>query len=314
VIELVQKKPPPPPAPTPVTTPPPAPPPPPPTPTPTPPPVKSTPSPVKMDKQPKQTKAQNPDPKPDPGAASNVAPNKNDKNAPRTKTSIKQGGAVKTGNTEGTQAKSQRRDVNKAGVFSVFGTNGRQDRLDTTYNGAGELSGFADAATGRAGQNEDRPGEGLGTPFKDTGRGGTGTAAVGVSGVTTKGRGSGNSGFGTGGLGDRKGVKIVPGGDEESFSGTIDREAIRRVVMANIRAIKACYEKELNRNPDLFGKLVIEWVISEQGRVTSARVKSNELGNARVGDCVRDIIRVARFPEPPTNEEVTVAYPFFFSN
>ncbi len=283
---------------------------------PTPPPqvVKSTPAPVKQEVKTQMVKAQAPEPKQNPGAASNVAPNRNDKQSPRTQTSIKQGGAVKTGPTEGAQAKSQRKDVAKAGVFSVFGGGGRQDRQDTSYSGAGELSGFADAATGRAGQNTNRPGEGLGTPFKDTGQGGTGTAAVGVAGVNTKGRGGGTSGYGTGGLGQRKGVQIVPGGNEESFSGTIDREAIRRAVLANIRAIKSCYERELNRNPDLFGKLVMEWVIGEQGRTLSARVKSSELGNARVGECVRGIIRGIKFPEPPTNEEVTVAYPFFFSN
>lgn len=283
---------------------------------PTPPPqiVKSTPAPEKQEVKQQMVKAQNPVPKQNPGAASNVAPNKSDKQSPRTQTSVKQGGAVKTGPTEGAQAKSQRKDVAKSGVFSVFGGGGRQDKQDTSYSGAGELSGFANAATGRAGQNQDRPGDGLGTPFKDTGRGGTGTAAVGVAGVNTKGRGGGTSGYGTGGLGQRKGVQIVPGGNEESFSGTIDREAIRRAVLANIRAIKSCYERELNRNPDLFGKLVMEWVIGEQGRTMSARVKTSELGNARVGECVRGIIRSIKFPEPPTNEEVTVAYPFFFSN
>lgn len=282
-------------------------------PTPPPPVVKSTPSPTKVEPKPQMTKAQNPTPQQPPGAASNVAPNRNDKKAPRAQTSIKQGGAVKTGQTEGAQAKSQRKDVAKAGVFSVFGGGGRQDRMDTSYSGAGELSGFADAATGRAGQNTNRPGEGLGTQFKDTGAGGTGTAAVGVAGVNTKGRGGGTAGYGTGGLGARTGVQIVPGGNEESFSGTIDREAIRRAVLANIRAIKTCYERELNRNPDLFGKLVMEWVIGEQGRVMQARVKSTEV-KGRVGECVRDIIRGIKFPEPPTNEEVTVAYPFFFSN
>lgn len=283
-------------------------------PTATPPPVKSTPAPVKNDeKKPTQHKAQAP--KTNPGAASNAAPNKNPKDAPKIPTSIKQGGAVKTGDVGGAQAKSQRRDVNKSGVFSVFGGGGRQDKLDTSYSGAGELSGFADSATGRAGQNTNRPGEGLGTQFKDTGRGGTGTAAVGVAGVTTKGRGGGSAGYGTDGLGGRRGVQIVPGGNEESFSGSIDREAIRRVVRQNLRAIQTCYERELNRNPDLFGKVVIKWTIGEQGRVMRASVGSNEMAKApRVAECVRDIIRSARFPEPPTNEEVEVAYPFFFAN
>ncbi len=313
VVEMEKKKFPVPPAPTPV----PAPEPPPtPKPTPPPPPVKSTPVPTKTEEnKPKQVQAQSPTVAKKAAPAADAAPNKNPKDAPKTATSIKQGAAVKTGNVGGAQATSQRKDISKTGMFSVFGGGGRQDNLSQDYRGAGELSGMANAATGRAGQNEDRPGVGLGSALKDTGRGGTGTAAVGVAGVKTKGRGSGGDGtYGVAGLGNRKGMQIVPGVEQASFSGSIDREAIRRVVLANIRQIRTCYERELNRDPGLFGKLVVEWVIGEQGRVMRARPASNELGNATVGDCVARIIQAARFPEPPTNEEVTVMYPFFFSN
>jgi hypothetical protein len=152
--------------------------------------------------------------------------------------------------------------------------------------------------------------------MKDTGRGGTGSANVGIEGgIGTQGRGSGNSGYGTGGLGDRAGVKITAGGTGESFSGTIDREAIRRVILANYKVIKTCYERQLNRNPNLFGKLVLSWVIGAEGRVMSVGVKANELGSKEVADCILDRLRTWRFPEPPTNQEVEVeAYPFFFSN
>ena len=276
----------------------------------TPPPTKATPVQVKQeDPKPAQQKAQNPDPKPDPGKAANLAPNQN--KSPRAHGSIKQGGAVKKGPTEGAQAKSER-DIKKAGVFSVFGGGGRQNEDANSYSGAGELSGMANAASGRAGQNENRAGEGLGS-MKETGRGGTGTAAVGIAGGDPKGRGSGMSGYGTGGLGKRTGVSIVPGGNEESFSGSIDREAIRRVIQANLRSFRTCYERQLNRNPDLFGKVIIEWTLGEQGRVLSARTKSSEVGSDVAG-CVRDIIRTLRFPEPPANQEVTVVYPFYFSN
>jgi len=289
------------------------------TPQPTPPPATPPPAtPKKLADQetPKQTRAQNPDPRPDKGAASNVAANRNDKNAPKQQTSIKQGGGLKTNDKEGGQAKSPRKDPTKTGVFSVFGSGGRQDRQDRSYVGSDALTGFAEATTGKAGQSQNRPGDGLGSPLKDTGRGGSGTAAVGVADVRTQGRGSGNTGYGVGGLGQQKtGVRVVPGGNEAVFSsGSIDREAIRRAIQSNLRAIRTCYERQLNRQPDLFGKLIMEWVIAEQGRVRSVRVKSSEIGDPRVGECVGGVIRTIRFPEPPTNEEVTVSYPFFFSS
>ncbi len=289
------------------------PPPPPPRATPTPKPVtKATPSPKKEDKHQNTARAQDVTPKKNPGAASNIAPK--DKKSPKQLSSVKQGGAVKTSNTQGAQMQAPKKDVTKTGLFSVFGGGGKQTELSQNYSGAGELSGMANAASGKAGMNENRPGAGLGSALKDTGRGGTGTSLVGVPDVKTHGRGGGESGVGDSGLGNRKGTKIVSVGVAENFHGSIDPEAIRRVIMSQLRVIRTCYERELNRNPDLFGKLVLEWTIGEQGRILSVGTKSSELGNTNVAECVMSRLKTWKFPEPPPNEQVTVAYPFFFSN
>lgn len=210
---------------------------------------------------------------------------------------------------------SKQKDVSKSGVFTVFGGGGANDQLAQSTSGSGALAGLADAATGRSGMNEDRAGQGLGSSVKDTGVGGTGKALTGINGgIGTQGRGSGNSGYGTGGLGTKAGTKIVTGGSGESFSGTIDREAIRRVLKANERTIKTCYERQLNRNPDLFGKLILTWDIADGGRVASVRVGSNELGSAEVANCIMDRLKTWKFPDPPANQVVEVSYPWFFSN
>jgi hypothetical protein len=252
--------------------------------------------------------------KEDPGKSASAAPNKN-KTGPRIQTSVKQGGAIKTTPKEGAQMESKSKDVSHAGMFSVFGNNGAQDKLAQSTTGAGELAGMASAANGKAGSAVDRAGQGLGSELKDTGMGGNGKALDGIAGgVGTQGRGSGNSGYGTGGLGNRQGVKIVTGGAGEDIRGTIDREAIRRVIRANLSSIRACYEKELNRHPDLMGKIVLTWEIGEQGRVISASTKSNELGNKDVADCITEKLKTWRFPEPPANTTAEVSYPFLFSN
>ena len=304
---------PPPPPPEPEATPPPPPPP-----KPTPPPKKQV---VKLDK-----KTQDPQPKKavavtnltkknDAGVSANAAPNKNTK-GPRMLTSPKQGGAIKVAKKEGAQMQSKSRDVSKAGMFSVFGNNGQQDKLSGSTSGSGELTGMAAHATGTAGSAVDRAGKGLGSELKDTGVGGSGKALEGIAGgVSTKGRGSGDAGFGTGGLGTRQGTKILTGGSGEMIKGTIDREAIRRVILANIKTIRACYERELNRSPGLYGKLVLGWDIGEQGRVVGTRVKSNELGSKTVADCILGHLRTWRFPDPPAGQVVEIeAYPFLFSN
>ncbi|CAN5485242.1 hypothetical protein BH10BDE1_BH10BDE1_24980 [soil metagenome] len=288
----------------------------PPKPQPTPPPVvvKSTPSPVKQVVKPKERQAVSVVAKKDPGVSANAAPTKN-KTGPRTQTSVKHGGSVKTTDSKASQIQSKSKDASKAGIFSTFGGGGANNRLAGQTSGSGELAGMSANSTGKSGMNENRPGEGLGSTVKDTGVGGNGKALEGIAGgISTQGRGGGNSGYGTAGLGGRIGVKVIPGGEGEAFSGTIDKEAIRRVIRANERIIRTCYERELNRTPDLVGKLTIEFDIGEKGVVLRAAVKVNELGNRAVADCLTSRLKTWRFPEPPTNEVVTVAYPFAFSN
>ena len=182
---------------------------------PTPPPqvVKMTPSPKKETPKPAQQAKTDIFEKKDPGAASNPVPKPK-----KAAGGVKQGGQVKVGNTEGAQMQSPKKDIAKSKIFSVFGGGGRQDEIAEATSGAGELAGLANAASGKAGNAQDRPGQGIGTPLKDTGGGGTGTAQFGVPGVKTSGRGGGNSGYGEGGLGGRRGVSIRPGRDCRSSS------------------------------------------------------------------------------------------------
>jgi hypothetical protein len=187
--------------------------------------------------------------------------------------------------------------------------------LDKTFAGAGDLRGDAGEATGYAGYAENREGEGLGTKLKDTGGGGKGTSTIGIAGVGTKGRGTGNYGSGTGGIGTKGSVDIDIGGQEAEVSGSIDREAIRRIVLANKNAIRSCYDQALQSKPDLYGKIVIEWDIEERGRVSGGRVKSNSLADGgRVSKCVLGVIKGLKFPEPPAGQIARVSYPFLFSS
>jgi TonB family protein len=288
---------------------------------PPPPPPKPTPPPKKVELADKQKEVVNKAKLPDPkeaaknskaGAASDVRP-KPDQNKPKKFTSIKQGGSIKQGETAGANAQSANKDVTKVGMLAAFGGGGMRKNLDKAYSGAGDVIGMADKATGAAGFNSDRGGDDIGSKFKDTGAGGKGTATQGISGVGTKGRGTG---YGSGdGLGDKNSVAIEPGGAEEDFVGTIDREAVRRVIRAGLREIRGCYERELNKlnkTQRLEGKVIIEWTIADQGRALNAKVKSSTLGNRAVENCVRDRLSTWKFPDPPAGTVAEVNYPFYF--
>ena len=209
--------------------------------------------------------------------------------------------------------KSRKPDPTKVGLLSVFGSKGAQKKLDKAFSGSGELQGMADAATGFAGDNENRKGDTLGSKIKGT-NSGRGESTVGISGVGTKGKGTGTYGLGTGGIGNKGSVDINVGGQEAEFVGSMDREAIRRVILNNKRAIRSCYERELQRRPDMYGKLVLQWNIEEKGRVTEAKVKSNSLGSSKVANCIISRLRTWRFPEPPPGVIGQVAYPFVFTS
>lgn len=249
------------------------------------------------------------------GKAGEVAP-KDTTDKTKKLTSAKPGGAIKTAPKEGANLKAEKPDPSKVGLLGVFSNKGTQSKLDKAYSGSGELQGMADSATGFAGQAEDRAGDTIGTKLKDTGAGGKGTATVGISGVGTQGKGGGNSGYGTGGLGGlgKKGsVDINVEGSGAEFSGSIDKEAIRRVIIANKNSIRSCYERVLQRKPDMYGKLVLEWDIEEKGRVSRASVVSNSLGDDDVASCIINRLKTWRFPEPPPDQVGRVTFPFVFT-
>jgi hypothetical protein len=180
---------------------------------------------------------------------------------------------------------------------------------------SGALLGAGEKATGASGFNENRAGDDLGSKFKDTGAGGKGTATQGIAGIGTKGRGTGMSEYGSGtGFGSKDQVAIQAGGAEEEFSGSIDKEAVRRVVRSALAAFKSCYDREYKKDTKLEGKVVISWEIHERGVAKNAQVvhSKSTIGNSAVEECVRSRMLTLRFPEPPAGSFAEVTYPFLF--
>ncbi len=248
------------------------------------------------------------------GAAQEAKPNKS-KSGKKILTADKAGkdkGIQKAANhAKDSGAKSAAKDVTKSGILGVFATKGVQDQINKAYQGSGNVSGAASGATG-AGSEVAGAGNIPGSGMKEVGQGGNGTATVGIAGPQTKGRGGGLTGYGSGPLGGKKNASIIAGGDDMVASGGIDKEAIRRVVLANIKQIKACYEKGLNRDPSLYGKITIQWTIGSGGRVLSAGVRNTTMNNSEVEDCAVARLKTWKFPEPPANEVADVSYPFVF--
>jgi pSer/pThr/pTyr-binding forkhead associated (FHA) protein len=184
-------------------------------------------------------------------------------------------------------------------VSNVFGPGG----LGTGINNAmGGLRGTEMGDAGGAG--------GLGT--RGTGAGGGGNS-LGIGGLGTHG-GRGTGGYGNIDLGGRgKGTtRIVPG--RTIIKGSLSKEEIGRVIRRNLARFKYCYEKELNANPNLSGKIAVYFTIAPTGAVAEASVRETSMNDSNVETCVLKVMRSLKFPKPRGGGIVVVTYPFVFAS
>jgi TonB family protein len=154
---------------------------------------------------------------------------------------------------------------------------------------------------------------GLGLRGSGSGGGGVGDT-VGIGGIGTKGRGGGTGGYGSGVgvLGGKKDVDIGITSSEPTVMGSLDKELIRKVIHANRGQIRFCYESQLNRHPNINGKVAVKFVISPTGAVSTSSVAQSTVGNAELEACVAGRVRTWMFPKPKGGGVVIVTYPFIF--
>lgn len=99
----------------------------------------------------------------------------------------------------------------------------------------------------------------------------------------------------------------------------IDKEIIRKVVRAHVDQARHCYEKSLQANAGLGGKVSMKWTIGAEGTVLHAQHVRSGDGGANdamddVGACLAKAVRTWRFPtfaKAPAGG-VVVQYPFVF--
>jgi outer membrane biosynthesis protein TonB len=95
--------------------------------------------------------------------------------------------------------------------------------------------------------------------------------------------------------------------------GSIDREAVAKVINSHLQEVHACYERALLKDPGLAGKVVLEWTIGGGGRVTAAKTKSSTLRNSAVESCILSNLKTWTFPAPKGGV-VIITYPFLFNS
>jgi hypothetical protein len=154
---------------------------------------------------------------------------------------------------------------------------------------------------------------GLGT-FGLGGGGKGGGATLGAE--LLRGKGAGGIGaLGAGGVGKGKVGGVVTRATSRSVAtqGSIDREAVAKVINSHLQEVYACYERALLKDSGLAGKVVLEWTIGTTGSVVAAKTKSSTLRNGSVEGCILSSLKKWQFPAPKGGV-VIISYPFIFNS
>jgi hypothetical protein len=183
--------------------------------------------------------------------------------------------------------------------------------LDARAFGKDDANGLGGWHGGKVGMASGNNGLGLkgkgiggGNPF---GGGGVGWGKIGIP---SKGK------YGTighrGRLRNRRKHKPTLTVKEPTIRGCIDRKIIQRVIRRHRASFKYCYNRELIKNHQLEGKLIINFKIIKTGRVSTSGLVSTTMNNDRVEQCMLIRVKTMRFPGLKRCDEVYVNYPFVF--
>jgi Ca-activated chloride channel homolog len=142
---------------------------------------------------------------------------------------------------------------------------------------------------------------------------GEGTIGLGNTGLIGRGGGGGSgSGYGRGvgaGFGGR-GTRVPTVRQAKAeVQGSLDKDLIRRVVRSHINEVRYCYNQGLAKDPNLKGRVTIQFVIDPNGKIQSAVVKEDTIIDKAVGTCIAKQIMRWTFPKP-MGGIVTITYPF----
>ena len=111
---------------------------------------------------------------------------------------------------------------------------------------------------------------------------------------------------------DKK-VRIAPSPDfGMEGSGKLDKAVVKRYIRKQINKIRWCYQSAFQRNPDLEGKMTVQFIISPTGSVMRAKVLASTMGDSELARCVERKIQTWKFPAPKGGGVVKVNYPFVF--
>ncbi len=92
--------------------------------------------------------------------------------------------------------------------------------------------------------------------------------------------------------------------------GQLDRAIVHRFVRNEARAFRACYQRTLNKEPELEGRMDLQFMIIQNGRTRAVRTKGL---HKRVDACVAKRVDGIVFPSGSWDGTVQVEYTLTFA-
>jgi hypothetical protein len=111
----------------------------------------------------------------------------------------------------------------------------------------------------------------------------------------------------------------APDGAQETLKdpgpvGSLDKEVIRQVIRHKISEIRSCYERALDRNHSLLGRISVLFKIEPNGRIVASGIQSSTMNSDELEECVGHAVCNWEFPRPFGGGMVIVSYPFNFTS
>ena len=102
-------------------------------------------------------------------------------------------------------------------------------------------------------------------------------------------------------------VRIIVG--RPVVRGALDSAAIRQVIRRKIPGFRRCYRKGLRENPDLYGRVVIQFSVAARGQVVQAVIQQTTMTSSTLDRCLVKAARQWVFPRPKDGNLVVVSLP-----
>ena len=96
--------------------------------------------------------------------------------------------------------------------------------------------------------------------------------------------------------------------------GSLDAFVVRERIYRDLPKINRCYESVLRYEPELAGKVSVNFAVARRGDVRDVRVVKNTTGSKQVGRCVTRVVGSLRFKRRRSGKElVRFTFPFVFA-